>query len=105
MTIAREEIFGPVAAVLSFEDTEDVIRMANDTEYGLHASVWTNDVNRVHKLTRAIRAGTISVNCYSEGDITTPFGGYKSSGFFGRDKSLWANRQYTEMKTIWMAIK
>jgi gamma-glutamyl-gamma-aminobutyraldehyde dehydrogenase len=105
MTIAREEIFGPVAAVLSFEDTEDVIRMANDTEYGLHASVWTNDVNRVHKLTRAIRAGTISVNCYSEGDITTPFGGYKSSGFFGRDKSLWANRQYTEMKTIWMEIK
>jgi gamma-glutamyl-gamma-aminobutyraldehyde dehydrogenase len=105
MTIAREEIFGPVFGVLAFDNMEEAIRMANDTEYGLHASVWTNDVNLVHKISRAIDAGTISVNCFSEGDIGTPFGGFKQSGFIGRDKSLWANRQYTELKTIWMKIK
>lgn len=104
MTIAREEIFGPVLCVLTCDSEEEAIRMANDTEYGLHASVWTNDVNMVHRISRAIRAGTISVNCYSEGDIGTPFGGFKQSGFFGRDKSLWANRQYTELKTIWMRL-
>ncbi len=105
MTIAREEIFGPVFGVMSFDTVEEAVRIANATEYGLQASIWTNDVNLVHKVSRAIRAGTVSVNCYSEGDISTPFGGFKQSGFFGRDKSLWANRQYTEMKTIWMEIR
>lgn len=105
MTIAREEIFGPVFGVIPFDTVDDAVRMANDTEYGLQASLWTNDVNLVHKVSRALRAGTVSVNCYSEGDIGTPFGGFKQSGFFGRDKSLWANRQYTEMKTIWIELR
>ncbi len=105
MTIAREEIFGPVLAVLSCEDEADAIRLANDTHYGLHASIWSDDLHQVTRMSRAIRAGTISVNCFSEGDFTTPFGGFKQSGFFGRDKSLHACRQYTELKTIWMAIR
>jgi gamma-glutamyl-gamma-aminobutyraldehyde dehydrogenase len=105
MTIAREEIFGPVFAIMSFDTTAEAVRIANDTEYGLQASLWSDDVNLVHRVSRALRAGTVSVNCYSEGDIGTPFGGFKQSGFFGRDKSLWANRQYTEMKTIWMELK
>jgi gamma-glutamyl-gamma-aminobutyraldehyde dehydrogenase len=105
MTIAREEIFGPVLAVLSCEDEADAIRLANDTNYGLHASIWSDDVHQVTRMSRAIRAGTISVNCFSEGDFTTPFGGFKQSGFFGRDKSLHACRQYTELKTVWMAIR
>ena len=105
MTIAREEIFGPVFAIMAFDTTEEAVRIANDTVYGLQASLWSDDVNLVHRVSRALRAGTVSVNCYSEGDIGTPFGGFKQSGFFGRDKSLWANRQYTEMKTIWMELK
>ncbi len=105
MTIAREEIFGPVLAVLRCEDEDDAIRLANDTDYGLHASIWSDDLNQVVRMSRAIRAGTISVNCFSEGDFTTPFGGFQQSGFFGRDKSLHACRQYTELKTIWMAIR
>lgn len=105
MTIAKEEIFGPVLSVISFKDSEEGIRIANDTNYGLHASLWTNDVNLVHKASRAIRAGTISVNCYSEGDATTPFGGFKESGFFGRDKSLRAHEEYTETKTVWLKLR
>ena len=105
MTIAKEEIFGPVVAVMTFEDEEEAIKLANDTNYGLHASIWSNDVNQVHRMSRSICAGTISINCFSEGDMTTPFGGFKQSGFFGRDKSLWANRQYTELKTIWLKIR
>lgn len=105
MTIAREEIFGPVFSIMTFDSTEEAVRIANDTEYGLQASLWSDDVNIVHRVSRALRAGTVSVNCYSEGDIGTPFGGFKQSGFFGRDKSLWANRQYTEMKTIWTELK
>ena len=105
MTIAIEEIFGPVVAIMTFTEEEEAIRIANDTIYGLHASIWSNDVNQVHRMSRAINAGTISVNCFSEGDNTTPFGGFKQSGFFGRDKSLWASRQYTEMKTIWLKLR
>ena len=104
MTISREEIFGPVLAVLTCKDEAEAIAMANDTDHGLHASLWSDNVNQVHRMARAIRAGTVSVNCFSEGDFGTPFGGFKQSGFFGRDKSLWASRQYTELKTIWMAI-
>ena len=104
MTIAREEIFGPVLAVLTCNSEAEAIAMANDTVYGLHASIWSDNFNQVHRMARAIRAGTVSVNCFSEGDFGTPFGGFKQSGFFGRDKSLWASRQYSELKTIWMAI-
>ena len=105
MTIAREEIFGPVLAVLTCEDEADAVRLANDTNYGLHASIWSDDLSQVMRMSRAVRAGTISVNCFSEGDFTTPFGGFKESGFFGRDKSLHACRQYTELKTVWMAVR
>lgn len=105
MTIAREEIFGPVFAIMAFDSIEEAVRIANDTVYGLQASLWTDDISLAHRVSRALRAGTVSVNCYSEGDIGTPFGGFKQSGFFGRDKSLWANRQYTELKTVWMELK
>ena len=96
MRIAREEIFGPVLSVLSFNTEEEAIALANDTTYGLTASVYTQDISRAHRVARALRAGTVSVNCFSEGDATTPFGGFKQSGFFGRDKSIFAHYQYTE---------
>ena len=104
MKIAREEIFGPVLSVIPFSTEEEAVALANDTNYGLAASLYTQDLNRAHRVARAIRAGTVSVNCFSEGDLTTPFGGFKESGFGGRDKSLWAHEQYTELKTIWMQL-
>ena len=104
MKIAREEIFGPVLSVISFSTEAEAVAIANDTNYGLAASLYTADLNTAHRVARAIRAGTVSVNCFSEGDITTPFGGYKQSGFGGRDKSIWAHEQYTEQKTIWMQL-
>jgi len=103
-TVAREEIFGPVLAVVTVESTEQAIAIANDTPYGLAASVFTRDVKRALRAGRAIRAGTVTINCYGEGDITTPFGGYKLSGFGGRDNSIHAHDQYTEMKTIWVDL-
>jgi len=104
MKIAREEIFGPVLSVIPFSTEEEALALANDTNYGLAASLYTQDLNRAHRVARAIRAGTVSMNCFSEGDLTTPFGGFKESGFGGRDKSLWAHEQYTELKTIWMQL-
>lgn len=104
MSVAREEIFGPVVSVLSFSSEAEAIHIANDTEYGLAASVFTHDLDCAHRMARAVRAGTVSVNCYSEGSIATPFGGYKSSGFGGRDKGVEAFNQYTELKTIWFAL-
>jgi len=101
MEIAREEIFGPVLSVLTFETLAEAIQLANDTQYGLAASVYTSNVVTAHKLTRSIKAGTVSVNCFSEGNIATPFGGFKLSGFGGRDKGIYAHDQYTELKTIW----
>lgn len=102
--VAREEIFGPVLAVIPFDTEEEAINIANDTCYGLTASLWSEDLNTVHRVAAAIRAGTVSVNCFSEGDITTPFGGYKQSGFGGRDKSLYAHEQYCELKTTWIQL-
>jgi 4-(gamma-glutamylamino)butanal dehydrogenase len=105
MSVAREEIFGPVVAVLSFSDREEALRMANDTQYGLAATVWSKDIDVALRTAREVRAGTVAVNGYSEGDITTPFGGYRMSGFGGRDNGLEALDQYTEIKTIWVTLR
>jgi gamma-glutamyl-gamma-aminobutyraldehyde dehydrogenase len=105
MTIARDEIFGPVISTIPFDTEDEAIALANDTSYGLAASVWTKDIDQALRVARTIKAGTVSVNCYSEGDISTPFGGYKESGFGGRDKGLEALDQYTEQKTIWIAVR
>jgi len=97
-----EEIFGPVLSVTSFETLDEAIELANDTVYGLAASAYTGSLRNALRLSREIRAGVVTVNCFGEGDVTTPFGGYKESGFGGRDKSIWAHDQYTELKTIWI---
>ena len=102
MRIVREEIFGPVFAIETFDTLEEGIAMANDTEYGLQASIWFDNLNTVQKLFSKIQAGVISVNHFSEGDIMAPFGGFKQSGFMGRDKSIWANKQYTELKSVYI---
>ena len=101
---AREEIFGPVLAVITVDNLDEAIRIANDTAYGLTASVFTSNVRRALRAARAIRAGTVTVNSFGEGDVTTPFGGYKQSGFGGRDKSLHAHDQYTQLKTVWLDL-
>jgi len=103
MRIAREEIFGPVLSVLSFQHIDEAIREANATPYGLQAAVWTADIGKAHRTARALRAGTVHVNQYDEDDITVPFGGYKQSGN-GRDKSLHAFDKYTELKTTWIRV-
>lgn len=105
MTIAREEIFGPVLSVVPFRTGEEAVRIANDTNYGLASQLYTDDLNTAHRVAKAIRAGTVSVNCFSEGDLAVPFGGYKESGFGGRDKGLAAHDQYTEQKAIWIQLR
>ena len=104
MAIAQEEVFGPVLSVSTFTHADEAIAMANDTPYGLHASVFTSNVRSAHLASQRIKAGTVSVNCYSEGDMTTPFGGYGLSGFSGRDNGVHAHEQYTETKTIWIDL-
>ena len=103
MKIAREEIFGPVMSVIRFKTEAEAVAMANDSAYGLQASVWSDNINRAHRVARALRAGTVHVNQYDEDDITVPFGGFKQSGN-GRDKSLHAFEKYTELKTTWIRI-
>jgi gamma-glutamyl-gamma-aminobutyraldehyde dehydrogenase len=104
MSIAQEEIFGPVLSVIEFETEEEAIAIANDTKYGLAASLYTSNIHRALRVSKKIRAGNVSVNCFAEGDDSTPFGGYKQSGFAGHDKSVLAHEQYQEVKTIWHSI-
>lgn len=101
---AREEIFGPILSVIEVASTDEAIALANDTAYGLAASVFTANTRQAIRAAKDIRAGTVTVNCYGEGDISTPFGGYKQSGFGGRDNGLHAHDQYTELKTIWIDL-
>jgi 4-(gamma-glutamylamino)butanal dehydrogenase len=100
----REEIFGPLLSVTTFRTVQEAIALANDTSYGLAASVFTSNQRYAMKLAREIRAGTVTVNCFGEGDGATPFGGFKESGFGGRDKSIHAHDQYTELKTVWIDV-
>lgn len=102
--LAVEEIFGPILTVIPVGTFEEAIAVANDTEYGLAASIFTANGKRALRGARMLRAGTVTVNSFGEGDITTPFGGYKQSGFGGRDNSIHAHDQYTQLKTIWLDL-
>lgn len=104
MTIAQEEIFGPVLAAMPFEDIDDLVERANRTTYGLAAGVWTQDVSKAHRIADRIRAGTVWVNCYNVFDAASPFGGYKQSGI-GREMGSYALELYTEVKSVWINIR
>jgi len=103
MTIAQDEIFGPVLGVLTVNNTEEALKIAKNSKYGLHASVFTQDINKAFHIAKNLPCGTISINTFSEGDIKTPFGGYKQSGSLSRDQGTEALNQYLQTKTIWIS--
>ena len=105
MTISKEEIFGPVLGVLPVKSMEKALETANNSNYGLHATVFTQDIDKAFKMAKDLRCGTVSVNGFSEGDIKTPFGGYKQSGSLSRDNGTEALDQYLQIKTIWFTLK
>jgi len=104
MRIAQEEIFGPVLSVIPFKTAEEAVQIANDSIFGLAGAVWSNNINTAHKVAEAVRVGTMGINNYFGGDITVPFGGFKQSGN-GRDKSIHAFHDYTELKTTWIEFE
>lgn len=104
MSISKEEIFGPVLSVIGFDNEADAIRVANDSDFGLAAGVWTQNLSRAHRVAKKLRAGSVWVNYWDGGDMTAPFGGFKQSGN-GRDKSLHAFEKYTELKATWINLK
>lgn len=103
MYLAREEVFGPVLAVMRFRDEEELIALANRTRYGLAAGIWTNDVRRAHRVAREIKAGTVWINTYRALSYASPFGGYKQSGY-GREMGLDALREFTQVKSVWVDL-
>ena len=103
MKIAQEEIFGPVLAVLKYDDIDEVAALANQNPYGLAAAIWTKDIKKAHALSRRLKAGTVWINTYGVMDAALPFGGYKQSGF-GRELGAEAIEHYTEVKSIWLSL-
>ena len=101
--LAQEEIFGPVLVVIEAKDEADALRLANDTQYGLAASVWSNDITKAHNFAKKLRAGTVWINTFDALDVITPFGGFGASGS-GRDKSLHALDAYSALKTTWVDL-
>ena len=99
MTIAKEEIFGPVMSIIPFKSLDEVIARANRTDYGLAAAVWTRDIGKAHAIANGVRAGTVWVNCYNVLDTRAPFGGFKQSGI-GRELGEYGLQQYTEVKLL-----
>ena len=102
--LAKEEIFGPVLTILTVATLDEALEIANDSQYGLAASIFTSNGKKALRAAKAIKAGTVTINCYGEGNIATPFGGYKQSGFGGRDNGIHAHDQFTEVKTIWIDL-
>jgi len=103
MRVVREEIFGPVLAVMRWTEVDDLIAMANDTPYGLSAGLWTHDLAQAHRIAAAIKAGTVWINCYNLTDPASPFGGYKQSGW-GREMGRGVLEQYSETKSVWVNL-
>jgi len=104
MTIAREEIFGPVLGVITVDSLDEALAVACDTEYGLHATVFTRNIDRAIHMARRLPCGTVAINGFTEGDVKTPFGGYRRSGSLARDNGSEAMDQYTQTKTIWVNV-
>ena len=104
MTIAREEIFGPVVSALRFKDVDDLVARANNTVYGLSAGIWTREIGKAHRLAKSVKAGTVWVNCYNCFDAASPFGGFKQSGF-GRELGKYALELYTQVKSVWVSLQ